>query len=683
MDSIIRADVLAKLLRIHETLDVLPDYPTIADFLQRALGEIPGVLHMHLYVEGVVFPSSQLLEEICTELKTAGDTSSENIGRGGDNSLIVTIPLQSACQKYGKLILCLYDKEAFSPYLAFVQNIANALVATLETREHIRLLDENKIGLEAKIAESTAALRASQELLCISEERLLLATQAGGIGIWDYDPVNDVLVWDDSMFALYGIAKKDFSGAYDAWQSLLHPADRSRGSQEVQYALLGIRPFDTEFRASLPNGDIRHIKAKGQVFRDGQGKAIRIVGVNWDITERILAEKERVRLLSIIEDAPDFIATSDMQAHLKYLNLAGAKMVGLPAKAGLSGLEIKDMHPVWGTRKVMEEGIPTVLSQGYWQGENALLNRDGHEISVSQLLLVHRDASGNPEFLSTIMRDITAFKQIEAALKNLNEALEHRVWEETEKNRQKDAILIQQSRSAAMGEMIGNIAHQWRQPLNALGLILANIKDAAYYKELTPEYLESLVRDGERLIQKMSTTIDDFRNFFRPQKRQEPFNLGSAIKEALSLVDARFRNNNIEFKLELEEDILIVGFANEFSQVLINLLNNAQDAILSRHSPNGSVTVRLCRDALLAVVTVTDNGGGIPPAVMEKMFEPYFSTKKMGTGIGLYMSKMIIEKSMRGTLSVRNVDGGTEFTVSLPSDNVIHPEHSHVHNSPS
>ena len=162
MDSIIRADVLAKLLRIHETLDVLPDYPTIADFLQRALGEIPGVLHMHLYVEGVVFPSFQLLEEICTESKTAGDTSSENIGRGGDNSLIVTTPLQSARQKYGKLILCLYDKEAFSPYLAFVQNIANALVATLETREHIRLLDENKIGLEAKIAESTAALRASQ-----------------------------------------------------------------------------------------------------------------------------------------------------------------------------------------------------------------------------------------------------------------------------------------------------------------------------------------------------------------------------------------------------------------------------------------------------------------------------------------------------------------------------------------
>ncbi len=89
---------------IHETLGVLPDYPTIADFLRRALGEIPGVLHMHLYVEGVVFPSSQLLEEICTESKTAGDTSSENIGRGGNNSLIILIPLQSARQKYGKLI---------------------------------------------------------------------------------------------------------------------------------------------------------------------------------------------------------------------------------------------------------------------------------------------------------------------------------------------------------------------------------------------------------------------------------------------------------------------------------------------------------------------------------------------------------------------------------------------------
>ncbi len=111
------------------------------------------------------------------------------------------------------------------------------------------------------------------------------------------------------MFALYGIERKDFSCTYEAWQALVHPEDRSRGSQEVEDALLGIRPFDTEFRVSLPNGDIRHIKARGQVFRDGQGKAIRIVGVNWDITERILAEKERDRLLSIIEDAPDFIAT--------------------------------------------------------------------------------------------------------------------------------------------------------------------------------------------------------------------------------------------------------------------------------------------------------------------------------------------------------------------------------------
>jgi len=398
------------------------------------------------------------------------------------------------------------------------------------------------------------------------------------------------------------------------------------------------------------------------------------VGVNWDITERILAEKERDRLLSIIEDAPDFIATSDMQAHLKYINLAGAKMVGLGEEVDLLGLEIKDMHPAWGTRKVMEEGIPAVLSQGYWQSENALLHSDGHEIPVSQLLLAHRDASGNPEFLSTIMRDITAFKQIEAALKNLNEALEQRVCEETDKSRQKDHLLIRQSRSAAMGEMIGNIAHQWRQPLNALGLILANIKDAADYQELTPDYLDGLVGDGGRLIQKMSTTIDDFRHFFRPQKHPEPFNLGTAIMEALSLVEASFRNNNIEFKLQLEEDILIVGFANEFSQVLLNLLNNAKDAILSQSKANGTVTVRLCRDAFRAIVTVTDNGGGIPATVMDKIFEPYFSTKKMGTGIGLYMSKMIIEKSMRGILSVRNVDCGAEFTLSCPFDNEIHPE---------
>ena len=196
---------------------------------------------------------------------------------------------------------------------------------------------------------------------------------------------------------------------------------------------------------------------------------------------------------------------------------------------------------------------------------------------------------------------------------------------------------------------------------------MANIKDAADYKELTPEYLESLVRDGERLIQKMSSTIDDFRHFFRPQKQPELFSVTTAIEEALSLVSSSFANNNIKLCRDMVDDVQIIGFANEFSQVLLNLLSNAKDAILLSGLPHdGLLTIRLRSDGSNAIVIVTDNGGGIPSPVIEKIFDPYFSTREMGTGIGLYMSKMIVENSMNGTISVRNIDHGAEFTLLCP-----------------
>ncbi len=272
-----------------------------------------------------------------------------------------------------------------------------------------------------------------------------------------------------------------------------------------------------------------------------------------------------------------------------------------------------------------------------------------------------------------LQREIDARKKQEAALldakevlRQLNASLEQRVLEETEKNLQKERLLIQQSRLAAMGEMIGNIAHQWRQPLNALGLVLANIEDADHMQQLNPEYLQDLVRTGEGLIQQMSSTIDDFRHFFRPQKQPEPFSAVAAIEETLTLVSPGFVNHQIELRREMGEDIQILGFANEFSQVLLNLLGNAKDAVLIQRKQGGVVVIRLVRDESHAIVTVADNGGGIPAAVMEQIFEPYFSTKAQGTGIGLYMSKMIIENSMGGSIIAHNVDGGAEFTLTCP-----------------
>ncbi|MBS4097009.1 MAG: PAS domain S-box protein [Sulfuricella sp.] len=274
--------------------------------------------------------------------------------------------------------------------------------------------------------------------------------------------------------------------------------------------------------------------------------------------------------------------------------------------------------------------------------------------------------------LGTIL-DITERKRIEDALRaaeqsltEINRNLENRVRDEVAKNREKDHLLIQQSRLAAMGEMVHNIAHQWRQPLNTVNLILANIQDAYHYGELDDVTMAQSVADGNRLIQKMSTTIDDFRNFFRPDREKKTFDLAEALREALSLLDASLRNHHIEVTLDEADKLEVLGYENEYAQVLLNLLNNAKEAILAHKVEHGLIAIRIERDGDAAKVTIRDNGGGIPPEVMAQIFEPYFSTKEMGTGIGLYMSKMIIEKSMGGRIAVGNSDGGAEFVVTCP-----------------
>lgn len=266
-----------------------------------------------------------------------------------------------------------------------------------------------------------------------------------------------------------------------------------------------------------------------------------------------------------------------------------------------------------------------------------------------------------------LQEDIKARIYAEEQLRKLNETLAQQISVEVAKNREKDMLMIQQSRMAAMGEMIGNIAHQWRQPLSALAILLGVIKEAHELGELNDEYLEQAIANGQRLIKKMSTTINDFRDFFRPDKEKTTFSALAQINEAISIVEASFKNNNISLKLIAAYDLNLQGFPNEYSQVLLNLLSNAKDAIQTRNIAEGKIVIRLERESNFGRVSVTDNGGGIPTAILDKIFDPYFSTKtRGGTGIGLYMSKMIIERNMNGRLSARNTNGGAEFVIETP-----------------
>ena len=253
-------------------------------------------------------------------------------------------------------------------------------------------------------------------------------------------------------------------------------------------------------------------------------------------------------------------------------------------------------------------------------------------------------------------------------LKELNDNLENMVIDETSKRQTQEELLIQQSKLASMGEMIGNIAHQWRQPLNALGLVIQNIQVTYMMDELDNEFMERSVTKANLLTSTMSKTIDDFRNFFKPNKEISEFSLDESIKNSLSLIGSTFDYNGIDIEYNIEEDIEVIGFANEFSQVILNILTNSKDALGEKKVIDSKVFLEIKKSNKYGSVIIKDNAGGIPKNIIEKVFEPYFTTKEegKGTGIGLYMSKIIIEKNMNGRLSVKNTNEGAEFTISVP-----------------
>ncbi len=398
------------------------------------------------------------------------------------------------------------------------------------------------------------------------------------------------------------------------------------------------------------------------------GKRI-IMGVMVDVTERHRAEqalsKSERMMRNLFDTASEGIWLMDREQRTILANRALLAMLGLSEDAILFRPVLDFIAPA--QREACAAHLEASRETGSGQHLELTLQRpDGQEVFAYFSSAPLYDEHGAIIGTFSMVTDISARKKAEADLQRLNEALESRVAEEVAKNREKDHLMFQQARLAAMGEMIGNIAHQWRQPLNALGLLLANIKDAQDFGELDAATVDKAVHDGNRLIRKMSSTIDDFRNFFRPNKQRERFSVVAAVDDALELLAAGFKSHSITVAFQAREDVEVEGYPNEFSQVVLNLVNNAKEALTERQVEAGRIFIEVARVGDQARVTVRDNAGGIPEDILGRVFEPYFTTKEKGTGIGLYMSKMIVENNMGGGLHVHNTGDGAEFVITLP-----------------
>ena len=218
--------------------------------------------------------------------------------------------------------------------------------------------------------------------------------------------------------------------------------------------------------------------------------------------------------------------------------------------------------------------------------------------------------------------------------------------------------------------MLGNIAHQWRQPLNAVNLILHFLRDNYQNENFTKDKLEKYINKSKTQIDYMSQTIDDFRNFYKPSKTANEFNITNAIEDVLKISKEQFSHDDIRVILQAD-DVVITNYENELKQSLLNILNNAKDAIIKKREKeeyNAQVKIKIIKKTNSARIIIQNNGGQIEDDVIERIFEPYFTTKfeTQGTGIGLYMTKTIIETNMKGKIKVENVKDGVRFEIKLP-----------------
>ena len=267
-----------------------------------------------------------------------------------------------------------------------------------------------------------------------------------------------------------------------------------------------------------------------------------------------------------------------------------------------------------------------------------------------------------------LKKEIKRRKTAEIKLHDLNKTLKNKISIEVEKNKQQQIMMFQQSRLAQMGEMISMIAHQWRQPLNNLSTLNQTIILKYKRDKLTTDLIDDFDKNTTKQISTMSQTIDDFSNFFKPEKQKVEFCINDVIKNCIELLNPILTKHQINLEFTNNEIINIFGYPNELGQSLVNIINNAKDALIQDEIENRKIDIKLKLTDTMMHLIISDNANGIQEDIINKIFDPYFSTKneKNGTGLGLYMTKIIIEDNMQGKIEVLNNLNGASFVIKLP-----------------
>jgi PAS domain S-box-containing protein len=510
------------------------------------------------------------------------------------------------------------------------------------------------ISLEEKIAQRTD-----------EQNQLLSLFDRGDVSLfrWKNDNLWKIEYASNNTKMIFGYTKEEFLNEDIIYSNIIHKDDLERVSKEVTCALEKDLDFFTHepYRVITKDNNEIWVLDNTLVVKDNMGNATHFLGYISDITALKESELEikdiRDRFQLAIEGSKDGLWDWNIITNEIYFSVRWKEMLGYrddEIKADLeeysSRVHPDDMKKVFLDVKAHIHGKTEVYESIY-----RMKHKDGSWRWILARGKVLIDSKGNATRMVGFHTDITRNKELE-------ENLQYLVQEKTQENLKQREMLREQSKMAAIGEMIGAIAHQWRQPLNALSINIQNLEYDFEDGIIDKEFIKEFVEKNNKTIGFMSSTIDDFRNFFRVDKEKDFFSIKEAVESSISMQSAQLKNHSITLYLE-GDDFEVNGYKSEFQQVILNIINNAQDALMENNIRDPKIEIRLEN----GIVSIKDNAGGIPKDIIDRVFEPYFTTKEygQGTGLGLYMSKMIIEDNIEAKLKVSNVDDGAMFTIDF------------------
>ncbi|QAR33953.1 PAS domain S-box protein [Geovibrio thiophilus] len=462
------------------------------------------------------------------------------------------------------------------------------------------------------------------------------------------DIYGNITAISPSVFIYSGFTPEELIGKNLGSELYVYPALR-----ETFKELIGKHGKVTAFDAPLfrKDGSIWWVSTSAHFIKNINGEIIGVEGIARDITDHKEGQEKLLRGIetrykTLFESATDAIFIFDLRTkRIADANAAARKMTGYSLEE-LRKLMPEQLHPKYEFEKI-----------------HSYIVRKREEFGLKEtvrldFLSKHGDIVPAELTASVITEDGRKFS-IDVA-RDISQRLATE-----KKQREQEQMIVHQSKLAAMGEMISNIAHQWRQPLSKMTGILTNLEMGIKQGNLARDEAETLIKEAFSTLKFMSHTIDDFKNFFSPSKPVEEFCINTALDEVLSIIEPNLRFHGIRVMIKAQENVFLRTYRSEFCQVLLNIIQNAKDILYLRRIAEPKIDIRITSGRGKTVIRVADNGGGIEHAAMGRIFEPYFTTRPDGQGIGLYMSKIIIEKNIKGTITARNTFEGAEFTIVL------------------